>query len=68
MATVTASPMPVCLMTSSSPAANPRKTTTMTSAADVMMRPERCRPAATAWSFGSPASRNSLMRASRNTS
>ena len=43
-ATATARPTPICLMTSISPAAKPANTMTMTSAAEVMIRPLRCRP------------------------
>ena len=68
MATAVASATPVCLMMSSWPVTNPANTMTMMSAAEVMMRPERCRPAATASSLPSPESRSSLIRASRNTS
>ena len=35
---------PISLITSSSPATNPANTTTMISAADVMIRPDRCSP------------------------
>ena len=68
MATAVARATPVCLMTSSSPVTKPAKTMTMMSAAEVMIRPERCSPAATASSLPIPESRSSLIRASRNTS
>jgi hypothetical protein len=56
------------LITSSFPVANPANTTTMISAADVMIRPDRCRPITTALSLLSPSRRNSAIRESRNTS
>ena len=40
----------------------------MIAAAEVMMRPERCSPRATASSLSYPARQYSLMRASRKTS
>ena len=51
MATATASATPVCLITSSSPATNPENTSTTISAAEVMIRPDRCSPATTASLF-----------------
>jgi hypothetical protein len=54
-------------MVSSCPVANPAKTMTTISAAEVMMRPERWSPPATAASLSAPASRSSLMRDSRKT-
>lgn len=46
--TATARPTPSCLMARTSPAAHPANTTTMSRAAEVMMRPVRWRPRATA--------------------
>ena len=51
-----------------SPETNPRKTAIIMAAAEVIMRPERCRPRATASSLSCPSSQYSVMRASRKTS
>ena len=48
-------PEPSCFTASMPPAANPANTATMRSAAEVMMRPVRWSPTATAWSL-SPVS------------
>ena len=66
--TAMASPTPSCLMARTSPAAKPAKTMTMRHAAEVMMRPLRCRPTATARSLSPVSSCTSLMRESRKTS
>ena len=68
MSTATASENPTSLMTRSLPNTKPANTTMMIVAADVMIRPERCRPSRTASSFENPASCSSLIRESRNTS
>lgn len=54
MTTAVTRATPISLMTSSCPAAKPAKTMQMSSAAEVMMRPDRCRPSATLRSFGTP--------------
>ena len=54
MSTATAREKPTSLITSSSPATNPANTTMTISAAEVMIRPERCSPSQTAWLFGTP--------------
>ena len=59
---------PVSLITSSCPATKPLNTMTMSTAADVMIRPDRCRPSTTASPSGYPSSCSSTMRESRNTS
>ena len=48
MRTAITMPSPICFMMSSFPAAKPAKTIIMSRAAEVMMRPERCSPRATA--------------------
>ena len=68
VATMIASPTPICLIAIMSPIAKPMKTAMTIAAAEVMIRPERCSPLATAWAFDSPASQYSLILASRNTS
>ena len=44
MATAATRATPICLMIRMSPAMNPAKTMMMSSAAEVMIRPVRCRP------------------------
>ncbi len=52
--TAVTSATPISLMMSSCPAANPANTMMISSAALVMIRPERCSPRETARSFGTP--------------
>ena len=61
-------PMPMSLRNAVSPVANPITTTISSSAAEVMMRPVRCRPVATAVGLSAPRSHSSRIRDSRNTS
>jgi hypothetical protein len=67
-AMASANPNPICFITSNWAEANPPNTITISSAAEVMIRPERCKPSVTASVVDSPCSCNSTMRASRNTS
>ncbi len=68
MTTAAASATPVSLITSIWPATKPENTTTTTRPAQVMIRPDFCRPATTLSSLSCPASRYSLIRESRKTS
>ena len=68
MATAATSATPISLMMRMSPATKPPKTMMMSSAAEVMMRPVRCRPRETARSLSTPCRWNSTMRDSRKTS
>jgi hypothetical protein len=61
-------PRPNSLMKLTRPVANERKTTAMSTAAAVTIRPVRSSPTATAVSLSAPLSCSSLMRESRNTS